>query len=434
MIEFIRQLTGLFTDGRVGLFFFFFLFVWGLWGLKVATARRYRPYEGHYAGAVSVIIPVVDEPVDEFREVLRRIARQTPGQIIVVINGKKNEPLETVVREFEGVLLIHLPQPSKREAVAAGVARSTGDVIVLCDSDTLWEPDMMRELLRPFADPTVGGVTTHQEISNPDVNMMTRFATWMERARSHWSMPAMSVHGTVGCLPGRTIAFRTIILKRAMHEFLTDKFLGFHCEVSDDRTLTNICLKQGYKTVYQRPARIQTAAPTTLKKFIKQQLRWSRGSQYNTLRMTPWMLKNARFLGLLYWAEILIPLWLAGIYLYTATMAFEVGGADRNSMMSHAAIAMLGSIVSLTARQIWIYRGRWGQAVWLPAILIMVTILMVPIRVAGFVTMGANFGWGTRDGAFKGRKGFSWKQLIPAFLGVALIGGFYLLDSWVINA
>ena len=68
------------------------------------------------------------------------------------------------------------------------------------------------------------------------------------------------------------------------------RFLGVFLEVSDDRTLTNLTLKQGYQTVYQSTSMVWTDAPTRLRKLAKQQLRWSRGSQYNTLRMLPWMI------------------------------------------------------------------------------------------------------------------------------------------------
>ena len=38
---------------------------------------------------------------------------------------------------------------------------------------------------------------------------------------------------------------------------------------------------------------VYTDAPTSWKKFIRQQLRWAEGSQYNNLKMTPWMIRNA---------------------------------------------------------------------------------------------------------------------------------------------
>ena len=96
--------------------------------------------------------------------------------------------------------------------------------------------------------------------------------------------------GQVGCLPGRTIAFRRDVLEDDHAGLPHPTFLGVVLEVSDDRTLTNLTLKRGYRTVYQSTSLVYTDCPTGLKKMAKQQYRWARGSQYNTLRMFPWML------------------------------------------------------------------------------------------------------------------------------------------------
>ena len=178
---------------------------------------------------------------------------------------------------------------------------------MLVDSDTLWTEGTLRELVKPFANRKVGGVTTNQRIVDPHRNVLTRWSDWLENVRVQYSMPAMSVLGQVGCLPGRTIAFRKFILEEAMDPFLNEKFMGVFLEVSDDRTLTNLCLKQGYRTVYQSTSCVLTDTPVGMRKLAKQQLRWARGSQYNTLRMLPWMLKNAPVLALFYVTDIIMP-------------------------------------------------------------------------------------------------------------------------------
>ncbi len=94
------------------------------------------------------------------------------------------------------------------------------------------------------------------------------------------------------------------VLRHIMPEFLTGRFLGIFLEVSDDRTLTNLVLKAGYRTVYQATALVYTDAPVRLGKLIRQQLRWPRGSQYNTLRMLPWMTRHAPLLAVFYVADI----------------------------------------------------------------------------------------------------------------------------------
>ena len=92
--------------------------------------------------------------------------------------------------------------PGKRNAIDVGLAECTGDIVVLVDSDTIWTTDTLRELVKPFADAAIGGVTTNQRIIDPDRNVLTRWADWLENIRVEYSMPAMSVLGQVGCLPG----------------------------------------------------------------------------------------------------------------------------------------------------------------------------------------------------------------------------------------
>jgi hyaluronan synthase len=58
------------------LFTIFVAVVWMLWAVKVLLSRRYRPWTVPYRTTTSVVIPVVDEPPELFREVLGRIADQ----------------------------------------------------------------------------------------------------------------------------------------------------------------------------------------------------------------------------------------------------------------------------------------------------------------------------------------------------------------------
>jgi len=81
---------------RLYLFSVFVLLTWAVWLVKVVLSRRYRPWTAPHAATSSVVIPVVDEPLELFREVLRRILAQEPTQTIVVINGQRNPDLERV--------------------------------------------------------------------------------------------------------------------------------------------------------------------------------------------------------------------------------------------------------------------------------------------------------------------------------------------------
>lgn len=260
MLAFLLEIREWWNHGSVYPFAVFMTMIWSLWVLRILLARRYKPWTRTYHASTSVIIPVVDEPEDLFRSVLRRIIDQQPTEIIVVINGRRNPELERICNDV-GVMWLWTEIPGKRNALRVGLEHATGEIAVLVDSDTIWTKDTLTELIKPFRQRKVGGVTTRQRILDPSRSVLTRWADWLESVRCQYSLPAMSVVGTVGCLPGRTIAFRKHILDTCMEDFLSEKFLGVFLEVSDDRTLTNYTLKAGYKCVYQSTSLVYTDAP-----------------------------------------------------------------------------------------------------------------------------------------------------------------------------
>jgi cellulose synthase/poly-beta-1,6-N-acetylglucosamine synthase-like glycosyltransferase len=413
MFTFILQIRQM-VDGHPEFYLFsvYSLVIWLLWLVKVMLSARYRPYTGTYTGSTSVVVPVVDEPEDLFRDVIGRMVEQQPGEIIVVINGARNETLERICEEFAPLVSwTHTPIPGKRNAVMIGTQLSKGDITVLVDSDTVWTPGTLSELVKPFADESIGGVTTRQRILEPERSWITRWADWLENSRALYSMPAQSVLGQIGCLPGRTIAFRRNILMRVMDKFMTEKFLGVFLEVSDDRTLTNLTLKEGYRTVYQYTSLVYTDAPLKVKKLFKQQLRWARGSQYNTLRMLPWMLGHAPVLAMFFITDIILPFMLFGVIAGWVYRAITGQGENLYQGILHqygfstgfvyvAGLMVLSSVLSMAIRQMRHLAEKPSDFFRLPVFIIVSTFFLMPIRLLGFFRLAHVAGWGTRAGAY----------------------------------
>lgn len=404
VFTFMEQLREFLSTGHVQYFMLFFLVAWTRWGLIQSIASRYKPYTKSHKVSTSVVIPVVDESVELFREVLRRIVRQRPDQVIVVINGPRNKTIEQVCDEFKSVQRVWLRAPGKRGAIERGMKLVKHDLTLLIDSDTLWENSLLKEIKKPFRDPEVGGVTSSQRIYQPDRNLITKFADWLELIRDRGSMRAMSVYGTVGCLPGRTIAIRTSILNDSMHEFRNETFMGFHKEVSDDRSLTNLILQKGYKTVVQSTARVTTDAPTTLRKFARQQLRWSEGSQYNNLRMSAWMAKNAKLTFFIYWTDTIMPFILFGILSSSIITAITDSGTfDVVSVGRTVVIALAGATLSIGLRQVASFFEKPKNLLYIVPFVFILTFIMTAIRVIGFMKLADDLGWGTRKNAYKSK-------------------------------
>jgi hyaluronan synthase len=402
-------------------FALFSTLVWIAWVLKVIISRGYRPWVKPHVVPTAVLIPVVDEPVDLFSDVLRLITAQNPTQVLVVINGARNEALEAVCDQW-GVQHHHTFTPGKRNAIREGVellsdAIGPNDPVLLVDSDTIWtdvHEGTLAELRKPFADASVGGVTTRQRILNPERSFLTRWADWLENSRSLYSFPTQSRLGAVGCLPGRTIAFRRHILETVMPDFMGEKFLGVFLEVSDDRTLTNLCLKQGHRTVYQHTSLVYTDAPLKLWKLYKQQLRWARGSSYNSLRMMPWYITHAPLTGFFFMLDLVLPFLLAitaggwiireftgnGINFYRPFLDVIPGWPG---VLILIAAAILASCLSMFIRQYRHWAEVPGDLLRIPAYIIFSTVFLMPIRLVGFFRMAHAAGWGTRKGAYEAR-------------------------------
>jgi len=432
VLAFLLQINVWIRTGHVYLFAIFMAWIWALWLLRMVLSNHYRPWTMPFTTTTSVIIPVVDEPEELFRSVLSRIIEQQPTEIIVVINGPRNEMLEKICSDM-GVRWAWTEIPGKRNALQVGVGLASGEIAVLVDSDTVWTPGTLPELVKPFRDPAVGGVTTRQRILDPTRSTLTRWADWLENVRNEYSMPAMSVLGTVGCLPGRTIAFRRTILVRYMGRFLSEKFLGVFLEVSDDRTLTNYTLIAGYRTVYQSTSLVYTDAPTQLKKLMKQQYRWARGSQYNTLRMLPWMMRHAPALAVFYISDVAVPFVLVGSL--GAWVITALSGKYYNHLYGQLNLpeghwAAVGSILGLASLMTMLsmsirfgrhFANRPEDLIRLPAFMMINTFLLMPVRVLGFFRMAHNAGWGTRAGGFSGERERNPLVVVPYLLGTGLM-------------
>jgi hyaluronan synthase len=302
----------------------------------------------------------------------------------------------------------YTPVAGKRNAIRVAMEHvdERSDITVLVDSDTVWTENTLVELLKPFAcDETIGGVTTRQKILEPERKLVTMFANLLEEIRAEGTMKAMSVTGKVGCLPGRTIAFRTSIMHDVMYDFMHETFMGFHKEVSDDRSLTNLTLQKGYKTVMQDTSVIYTDAPLEWKKFIRQQLRWSEGSQYNNLRMTPWMFKNAKLMFFIYWSDMIMPMLLISVYANMAICKIlnNIGYAIPTINYTDAWWQILlfiffGCILSFGARNLKVMLNlKWYYTLMIPLFIAILTIIMVPVRLLGLMRCSDDMGWGTRQ-------------------------------------
>src|SRR4051794_20429914 len=373
----------------------FFVYVWLLWTAKSLVARRYRPASGSAVARTStVLVPVYNEAVELFESCLASIRSNQPTELIAVIDGGDPELASVAAKYCDRVL--RAPKAGKRAAIASGlaVADPATHVVVVVDSDTVWTPNTLTAMLRPFDDPRVGGVTPRQAIFGAHESGSRRLAAWIEDLRYHLTVPAQSVLGQVGCLAGRTIAYRREAFEPAVKRLVDQQVFGVPIEVGDDRVLTSELLRNGWRTQYQSRALVLTDAPSNWRGFWRQQLRWGRSSQRETLLTLRWLWRRPAAFAC-FASDIVTPFALYGVIALSVARGIHSPSAGSTPVSPELLLAYPGMLTSIGVRQIGHFRRVPADLLRLPLFVLQLTFVMVPIRIVAFATM-LHQGWGTR--------------------------------------
>lgn len=105
---------------------------------------------------------------------------------------------------------------------------------------------------------------------------------------------------------GPAAAYRREYLLPLLEQYINQSFLGKECTYGDDRHLTTLLLKD-YEIVYVDTAIVYTDAPTTLTKFIKQQVRWKKSWLRESFLLMTYAFKRSKVLGVNTTIEIALP-------------------------------------------------------------------------------------------------------------------------------
>lgn len=83
---------------------------------------------------------------------------------VIVASDGCDDGTDEIVRAFENsrVRLLSLPRCGKAAALNAAADAASGEILVFSDANSMYAPDALRALMRPFSDPLVGGVAGDQ--------------------------------------------------------------------------------------------------------------------------------------------------------------------------------------------------------------------------------------------------------------------------------
>jgi cellulose synthase/poly-beta-1,6-N-acetylglucosamine synthase-like glycosyltransferase len=367
---------------------------WTVWITRFTLSRLYRPVPPGYTATTSVVVPSFREDPDILDRCLESWLAENPTEVIVVPDVEDTEVIERLrARAALDPRLIVLPftHSGKRSALGVGIRHANMEILVLSDSDTSWEPGLLRSVLAPFKDPKVGGVGTRQNAYLPKTSVWRRVADWMIDVRYLDYVRAQSRAGAVACLSGRTVAYRRRVVLPVLENLEDEFFLGKRCVSGDDGRLTWLVLASGYKTVYQSTARALSMFPDKGRAFFKQRLRWSRNS-YRTYLTAMWK-------GWLWRQPFICQLSVLQIMLTPVTMGFAMTYLfawvlHPEKLVALAAVSWL--LLGRGVRGISHLRERPSDIWLLPLVALLTIAIALPVKAYALLTMNTH-GWLTRN-------------------------------------
>lgn len=383
--------------------------VWGLWLYRFILSHRARPIVSDFRASTSVIVPSFHEDPEILMMCLETWRAQSPDEIIIVLDVADTDSYEQILAlGDETVTPVLFHHVGKRSALGAGIRLAKNDIVVLTDSDTMWQPGLLEAVQMPFEDEHVGGVGTHQNVYQRDSSVWRRIADWLVDLRYLDYVPAMGRVGAVPCLSGRTAVYRRSAIMPLLTHLENEFFLGKRCVSGDDGRLTWLVLAAGYKTVHQSSAHALSMFPSSFRAFVKQRVRWSRNSYrcYLTAIAKGWLWRVPFVTKVTVMQILLTPLTMGLSLFYLIFSRLEL------------------TTIGIAAALGWLLLGRGIRGIshlarqpkdllLLPVLAFAVILVALPIKVYAFFTMNKQ-GWLTRHADQIGGDGQSARSLDSA--------------------
>jgi glycosyltransferase involved in cell wall biosynthesis len=124
-----------------------------------SRTRTRQPPDDELPSVSVIVAAYAEQDVIADRVANLRALDYPPGllELIVASDGSPDETASRA-REAGADQVLELPRGGKIRAQDAGVERAGGEIVAFSDANVTWEPDALRRLVAPFADPRVGYV------------------------------------------------------------------------------------------------------------------------------------------------------------------------------------------------------------------------------------------------------------------------------------
>ena len=310
----------------------------------IALLARVRPRPPKRAAilpAVTLIVPAHNEEDVIERKLENVLALDYPRDEleIVVASDDSEDATHDIVAGFEprGVRLIRCERGGKVAAQDRAVRESAGEIVAFGDANVEWDPDALRELVAPFADPAVGMTCGRVQLVNPSggtnqEGVYWRYEMWL-RARESLVHSMTGSNGAIYAV--RREAYREV-----------DPRFGH------DLSFPYLMVQNGYRAVYEPRARATENMTTDIEDEFRRKVRMFEHAWLMLFRGRMFRLR----VGPVYWVELvshrLLRYWSGPLHVVLlASSALLAGSGTVYAIALGVQLAGLGLVgISILAR------------------------------------------------------------------------------------
>ena len=373
-------------------------------------AMFYRPVpiDPDYTPGVTIVVPCFDEEEWIQRTIHSCINQDYPVDKLEVIvvddcsNDRSAERVQQMIAELKAAdtsdhayrvseRIRFLQQPTnmgKRDAMARGAKEAKHELLVFVDSDSFLDPFAIRNIVQPFKDKEMGGVSGRTDVANTYTNALTKMQAVRYSIAFRVMKAAEGFFDAATCLSGPLSCYRKDLVLKYMDAWLNQRFLGQKATFGDDRSMTNFILRHN-RTTYQDSAVCTTIVPRSYQVFLRQQMRWKRSWLRESLIASRFMWKKEPFMSLGFYMGVLVPIAAPIIVLYNLFYVPIMYRVYPTSFL----IGMLMMALLMSMAQLLIRRSTtWLYAMWFCIYYEAVLLWQMPVA---WVTFWKTT-WGTR--------------------------------------
>lgn len=246
--------------------------------VRIKRVFKKKKEPRNYMPTTTLVVPCFNEEdfiMEKVRNTLELDYPDDKFRIIFITDGSTDRTVE-LLKPIGGIELLH---EDRRAGKAAAENRAmqfvTSEVVVFCDANTMLNKEAIKNLVRHYEDPKVGGVsgekrvikTEKAEISGAGEGLYWKYESTLKK----WDSELLTIVGAAGEL----VSFRTELCTDLEEDSILDDFMQ-----------SMRIAAQGYRMLYEPEAYAMETPSADVTEELKRKVRIAAGGWQSMSRLT----------------------------------------------------------------------------------------------------------------------------------------------------